>query len=66
MSATVKSTYMIWCDAPSCLAHTRSSKSRADARHQASRQGWRVNVSKTSRSGGYDYCPRHHERDPEE
>jgi hypothetical protein len=66
VSATARSVYTIWCDRPGCYGRVRSSKSRADARRRAVRGGWRVNVDKYSRITGYDYCPRHYERDPEE
>jgi hypothetical protein len=66
MTAEVRSIYIIWCDGPDCRSRVSSSQSRAAARRGAVRLGWRVNVDKTSRSGGSDYCAAHHERDPEE
>lgn len=59
MSTTVRSTYTVWCDGPGCEDRQRSTVSRAVARRIAQREGWTVNVDKTSRTTGKDYCPVH-------
>lgn len=59
MTATVRSQFTVRCDAPRCEAWVFSALSRAAARRQAQRQGWTVNVNKTSRTTGDDFCPDH-------